>query len=83
MVKKLEDFESVVIPNHFGYHKPKSEEVKQRHLSVRQACAQAARVIGQKVERSHERDKALSALREAMFWANAGIACESGEPGEL
>lgn len=69
------------IEDMFKFHPPKDESVSQAHGNVRAACVQAARWIFDNTPESHERDKAIDHLREAMFWANSAIACNQVNRG--
>lgn len=62
----------------FDHHPPSSDTVAQTHEDVRSVCKQAAAFIAQKVPYGREHSLALTALEEAMFWANAGIARHQG-----
>ena len=63
------------IENVFSFHPPADPSVAQRHEHVRDALKLAAVALVGLVPECQERDVALDKLREAMMWANAGIAC--------
>jgi hypothetical protein len=65
----------LMLAHEFGYHRPPNEGVAQRHERVRAACREAAEKLLDLVPATTEAEKAFEALREAMFWANAAIAC--------
>lgn len=59
----------------FNFHPPSSEEVANRHQKVRLVCRDAAREIVELTgPPSREQSLAITALEEAMFWANGAIA---------
>lgn len=61
--------------NHdFAYHPPSDDSIKLRHETVRAICKDAAQAIIAWTVPSRELSLALTALEEAMFWANAAIA---------
>lgn len=58
----------------FAHHPPASKERINAHESVRATIREAAHRLNEHVPPCEERSIALDKLREAMFWANAGIA---------
>lgn len=58
----------------FKFHPPKDESITAAVTETRQECLQAATWIFTMVPNCTERDNAIDKLREAMMWANAGIA---------
>jgi hypothetical protein len=59
----------------FSHHPPLNEEVAEAHNAIRQMMRAAASVVITNVPGpSREQSLALTALEEAMMWANAGIA---------
>lgn len=62
------------IVKRFGYHQPQSEEVKIAHETIRSAAAYFAGIVAAVVPASREQSLAFTAIEEAMFWGNAGIA---------
>jgi hypothetical protein len=68
------------IIEHHAYHPPPTPEVADRHSAVRaETCALALKLTAL-VPRGPELEEALKCVREAMFWANAGIACDPRGP---
>ena len=63
------------LKNRFSYHPPKSQEVAQSHEFIREMCLELAKSISAVVPPGREQALALTAVQEAMMWANAGIAC--------
>lgn len=59
--------------NRFQHHPPSSAIVA-RHELAREACWKAAVVVKTLTPPSREQSLAITALEEAMMWANAAIA---------
>jgi hypothetical protein len=59
--------------NRFAYHKPDEEKIV-LHQDIRDGAYVLAQDIDTFVPDSREKALALTALEEAMMWANAGIA---------
>lgn len=70
------------IDQEFSFHPPPSAETAARHEAVRDAARQFAHRLRELVPPGVERDQAIAAAREGMFWANAGIACYPTVPVE-
>ncbi len=64
------------LENMFGYH-PATAITGPQHDRVREVCRTAAEEIVRLVQPSPERTTAINKLREAMFYANAAIACNT------
>jgi hypothetical protein len=62
------------LPHRFRHHPPRGEEDVRAHERIRATTSQAAHVIDALVPDGREKSLALTALEEAMMWANAGIA---------
>ena len=58
----------------FTYHTPTPEQIP-LYESLRAEARTFAQSIAIACPEGVERDRALAALREAVMWANAGIAC--------
>lgn len=58
----------------FGYHPPRDNEAVVSHETIREAARRFAIIVGAVVPQSREQSLALTAIEEAMMWANAGIA---------
>lgn len=61
------------IENRFKYHKPDAERVSAHEL-IRNTMWNAAEYVNENVPDGREKSLAITALEEAMMWANAGIA---------
>jgi hypothetical protein len=70
----LTDAEQAELDNVFSYHAPRGDQVD-RYGVIRAQARQLARVIMAYSRDSEERRQALFAVRAAVMWANAGIAC--------
>lgn len=57
-----------------SFYNPPSQVQGMRHRTVNQAIADVITTIVMSTAPSPERSKAISSLREARMWANAGIA---------
>lgn len=62
------------IVNRFGYH-PATEATKALHAEIRQGFIYMAAALVASIPAGREQALALTALQEAMMWANAGVAC--------
>lgn len=58
----------------FGYHQPKDDAVRETHETIRLGAYYFARLVANLVPQSREQSLAFTAIEEAMFWANGGIA---------
>lgn len=70
----LTEAEQAELDNLFSYHAPQGDQVD-RYGVIRAQGRQLARVIMAYSHESEERNQALFAVRAAVMWANAGIAC--------
>lgn len=70
----ITEAEQVELDNLFTYHAPHGDQVD-RYGVIRMQGRQLARVIMAYSHESEERNQALFAVRAAVMWANAGIAC--------
>jgi len=68
------------LDNLFSYHAPVGDQV-QRYGVIRAAGGQLARTILEFAPPGEERQQALFAVRAAVMWANAGIACNPPADG--
>lgn len=64
----------------FAYHPPPDPSVAARHGAVREAARKFAGELLALAPPGHELDRAIDAVRSAMYWANAGIACWPSKP---
>lgn len=62
------------LANRFAYHQPSSQTVIDKHEEIRDRCRVLAELIVFAVPPGREASLAITALEEAMMWANAGIA---------
>jgi len=62
------------LDNRFRYHPPRSAERVNDHETVREAARDLAHILKARVPEGRELHLAITALEEALFWANAGIA---------
>jgi hypothetical protein len=60
--------------NRFDFHPPGSDEIVARHALIRGECLSLAATIVDQTPYSREQSLALTAIEEAMMWANAAIA---------
>lgn len=65
------------IANRFDFHAATTEEKRNEHTSVRQACRRLADDLNERVPEGREKAIAIGRLEEVMFWANAAIARET------
>ncbi len=66
------------IDNHFTYHKPNKEQIKD-YQSLRDKGKELAYLISNSVPDSKEKEISIAKLEECIMWANAGIARQKGE----
>lgn len=64
------------ITNDFGFH-PATDMTAELHNSTRSNFANIAHWVIDNVPKGYAREQSIFRLREAMMWANAGIACDS------
>lgn len=69
------------INNMFAYHPPAHEGVAATHTDLRAACERLAHQINAMAPECPEKTTAITKVREAMFWANAAVACHMNPPG--
>ncbi len=61
------------LENNFKYHSPK-EDQPERYVNVRDSAKSFAYLIMELCPPSRERSLAITALEDAVMWANASIA---------
>lgn len=66
--------ESTDLDRRFAYHPPRTVETKEAHETVRAECRALASRLVELVPPGREASLAITAVEEAMMWANAGIA---------
>lgn len=62
------------IENRFAFHAATTDEKRDAHTSVRQACRRLADFVNENVPDGREKSLAITRIEDAMLWANAGIA---------
>ena len=62
--------------NAFSYHSPNDQQII-HYQEIRSKARDLAEYIHTQVPQSREQALAITKLREAVMWANAGIACNS------
>lgn len=62
------------LDNWFTYHPPLPEQIEQ-YQELRAVGLVFASLIRSEVPVGPEQDRAIEAIRQAVMWANAGIAC--------
>lgn len=58
----------------FNFHPANTQETKDKHEATRRWSLEHAVLIYKILPKCRERSLAITALEEAMFWVNAGIA---------
>ncbi|WP_267244343.1 hypothetical protein [Streptomyces sp. PR69] len=62
------------IAHRFAFHPASTEEKRDAHTSVRQACRRLADEMNDRLPEGREKALVVTKLEEVMFWANAAIA---------
>jgi hypothetical protein len=62
------------IATRFDFHSATTEEKRNEHTSVRQACRRLADELNERLPEGREKALAITKLEEVMFWANAAVA---------
>lgn len=65
------------IRNQFSFHPPASTETAELHEAVRGKLRELAYWFNEKLPEGPTKTVAIGKLREAMFYANASIACDT------
>jgi hypothetical protein len=65
------------IEHRFAFHAATTQEKRDEHTSVRQACRRLADELNARVPEGREKALAITHLEEVMMWANAAIARHS------
>ncbi|QFG08855.1 hypothetical protein PBI_MALAGASYROSE_5 [Mycobacterium phage MalagasyRose] len=68
------------IEHRFSYHPATTDERRAQHEAVRDACKRLAHALDRLVPVGRQKSLALTAVEEAMHWANAAVACEVPAP---
>jgi hypothetical protein len=67
------------IAHRFAFHAATTEEKRDAHTSVRQACRRLADELNDGLPDGREKSIVITKLEEVMFWANAAIARAGAE----
>lgn len=62
------------LANRFAFHAATTQEKRDEHTSVRQACRRLADELNARVPEGREKALAITHLEGVMMWANAAIA---------
>ncbi|WP_424862114.1 DUF7681 family protein [Streptomyces sp. MMS24-I29] len=62
------------IEHRFAFHAATTDEKRDAHGSIRQACRRLADHIDETCPDGREKSLAVTAIEEAMFWGNAALA---------
>ncbi|MGW2497308.1 Acb2/Tad1 domain-containing protein [Streptomyces pseudogriseolus] len=62
------------IEHRFAFHAATTDEKRDAHTSVRQACRRLADHINETCPDGREKALAMTSLEEVMFWGNAALA---------
>ena len=65
------------IANRFNFRPATTEEKRDEHPSIRQACRRLADELNERLPEGREKSLAITHLEEVMFWGNAAIARNS------
>lgn len=63
------------IDNWFTHHPPTEDDTVRKYEHIRSHGRELAVCIDSLVPDGTEKDEAIKRIREAVMWANAGIAC--------
>lgn len=69
------------IENRFAFHAATTEEKRDAHTSIRQACRRLADEMNEKLPEGREKALVVTKLEEVMFWANAAVARQNSLDG--
>lgn len=67
------------IEHRFAFHAATTQEKRDEHTSVRQACRRLADELNERLPEGREKALVVTKLEEVMFWANAAIAREEAD----
>ena len=62
------------IANRFAFHAASTQEKRDEHTSIRQACRRLADELNERLPEGREKALAITHLEEVMFWSNAAAA---------
>lgn len=67
------------LEHRFAFHAATTEEKRDAHTSVRQACRALADFLNNKLPEGREKALAITHLEEVMLWGNAALARQKEE----
>ncbi|MBT2505165.1 hypothetical protein J7I98_04480 [Streptomyces sp. ISL-98] len=67
------------IAHRFAFHAATTEEKRDEHTSVRQACRRLADELNERLPEGREKALVVTKIEEVMFWANAAFARAGAE----
>jgi hypothetical protein len=70
---------SEAIEDMTAYHPPSNADVATQHLDIRTATKNFMIAVNDIAPECPEKTTAINKAREAMFWANAAIACHANK----
>lgn len=70
-----------ILKHWFSFHPPADNNVAHTHDWVREKCGDLAIQLNDAVPPGVEKMNMFDKLREVMFWANAGVACNQPRGG--
>lgn len=70
------------LKHRFDFHPATTEERRDEHTSVRQACLRLAEHLDEKCPDGREKSLAITKIEEVMFWGNAALARNPERPTE-
>jgi hypothetical protein len=71
------------LAHRFAYHPPSDPSIAAKHEDIRTACGVLAQYLNETIDKEcREKSLAITALEEAMFWANAAVARELNYRGD-
>lgn len=65
------------IAHRFAFHAATTEEKRDEHTSIRQACRRLADDLNERLPDGREKSLAITHLEQVMFWGNAAVARSS------
>lgn len=69
------------ISNDFSFH-PATDLTAELHDAIRQKYATMAHWVVDNIPKGYAREEAVIRIREAMFWTNAAVACDTNTLAE-
>lgn len=62
------------IAHRFAFHAATTDEKRDAHTSIRQACRRLADQLNEQIPEGREKSLAITHVETAMMWANAALA---------